>query len=150
MYVCLYFHCFMFCFIFTSTVHNLDYYFTSIYWWLCILLFLLTLNLVLRFGCILNMCVYLLASFCPFWLYLLLCIFLFTRQFSSCLVPSRSVYIQYQVTYEFATPLVFSSLSLFCNICFLVTHTLFIVVLLSISFSPPPPPLPPHLFCLFV
>ena len=58
---------------------------------------------------------------------------LLSQQFSSSLVPSRS-YIQYQVTIEFATTLVFCSLSLFCY-QYMLFDNVYSVVLLSTNFT---------------
>ena len=133
MYVCLYFHGFMLCFMLTSTVHNLDCYFTSVYLWLCIL-FLLIVNLLLILGFILIMCVHLqLYSFCLFYF------------------VCRSFLLIYSIRLCLSLQFPLSSLNFFSLVtCFLVMNALFnCFVLCLLYLLPPPAPQHPVLLCVF-
>ena len=136
MYVCLYFRGFMLCFMLASTVHNHDYYFTSVYSWLCILfLFYIFLWTLLILGFMLIMCV---------------CIWRFLPSVSSVFVLSFfSTYVHYYITSEFATSLVFTELFQSCLItCFLVINALFNCFVLWLPHLLLPQP-PSFVFYLF-
>ena len=129
LFLSLYFHGFMLCFMLASTVHNLDCYFTSIYLWLCIL-FLLIVNLLLTLGFILIMCI---CSFLP--------------SVSSIFV-CRSFLLIYSIRLRLSLQLLLSSLNFFSLVtCFLVMNALFncfVLCLLHLLL-----PLPPCFLLLF-